>query len=204
MPDATVLPFNQKIRLRALRLMALGLIPSAFVIHPILSETGAGEVLEMTGIGLVIAGVLGRFWSILYIGGHKDALVMDQGPYSVCRHPLYFFSSIAVLGFGIMLQSLVFAVLLTGLIFAVLSATAAREEAFLRSEFGDAYDAYARRTPRIIPDPPLFKTTDTIRVNVHSLRTNFFDALVLVAFIPVAESIEELREVFDIAGIWFY
>ena len=153
-------PFNQRIRIAALRVALLGLLPLTLFVDPILAPRAAGEVMENLGVGLIIAGVIGRFWSILYIGGHKNACVMDQGPYSVCRHPLYLFSTIAVLGFGLMLQSLVLAVFTTGVIFTILSLTAAREEGFLRRTFGREYDAYAARVPRIFPDPRLFTTTE--------------------------------------------
>ncbi len=204
MSASTISPFNQKIRIKALRLLALALFPLAFFVHPMLVGHTAGEILEVTGIGLIIAGVIGRFWSILYIGGHKNALVMDEGPYSMCRHPLYFFSTLAVLGFGLMVQSLVFAVLMTVIVFTVLSLTAAREESFLRSEFGADYDRYAARTPRILPNPMLFHTSEVIAVNIHSLRRNFFDALVFVALIPVAESIEETRDALGLFSFWLY
>ena len=204
MPKTAAKPFNQKIRLHALRVLALGLFPAALVVQPALGDVFMGEVLEQTGIALVIAGILGRFWSILYIGGYKDTCVMDQGPYSMCRHPLYFFSTMAVLGFGLMVQSLVFAVFMAGVVFLVLNATASREEAYLRHAYGPEYDAYAKRTPRILPNPFLFRTTETIRVNISALRTNFFDALVFVAFIPLAESIEEARDLLGLFTLWLY
>lgn len=56
------------------------------------------ELLEVLGISLVIFAVLGRFWSILYIGGRKNKEVMQDGPYSMCRHPLYQFSTMGVVG----------------------------------------------------------------------------------------------------------
>lgn len=199
-----VTPFNQKIRIATLRVVALAFFPLALLVNPVLSSQPMGEVLEVAGIGLIFAGVVGRFWSILYIGGHKNALVMDQGPYSMCRHPLYFFSTLAVHGFGLMVQSLVFAVVMAAFVFAVLSLTAAREEKFLHDHFGTGYARYAAKTPRILPDPRLFRTGPEINVNVSSLRRNFFDALVFVALIPVAESIEEMRDVIGLFSFGLY
>ncbi len=37
---------------------------------------------------LFLAGAAFRFWATLYLGGRKDAVVVDTGPYSLCRHPL--------------------------------------------------------------------------------------------------------------------
>lgn len=119
--------------------------------------------------------------------------VMQSGPYSICRHPLYLFSTVATLGFTLMLGSLLIAVILGGGVFLILSATAKREEAFLRSEFGAAYDDYAARVPRIWPRVSLFQTEDEVTFSVPQLRRNFRDALVFVGTIPVAEAMESLH-----------
>ncbi|SDZ17016.1 Phospholipid methyltransferase [Jannaschia faecimaris] len=122
-------PADQLRRIALLRLTMLICLPLI-----IFTEPGApiGEFLrdglESVGILLVIAGVLGRVWSILYIGGHKNAVVMQDGPYSVCRHPLYLASTTAVLGFGLMLGSIILTVALTGAVFLILSDIAAKEE----------------------------------------------------------------------------
>ncbi|WP_244504611.1 methyltransferase family protein [Jannaschia faecimaris] len=130
MADTTATkPADQLRRIALLRLTMLICLPLI-----IFTEPGApiGEFLrdglESVGILLVIAGVLGRVWSILYIGGHKNAVVMQDGPYSVCRHPLYLASTTAVLGFGLMLGSIILTVALTGAVFLILSDIAAKEE----------------------------------------------------------------------------
>lgn len=114
----------------------LVMLPLIFFTRPSMPlPTLIMEILKNLGILLVIAGVLGRFWSILYIGSRKNVLVMQDWPYSVCRHPLYLFSTIAVLGFGLMLGSLLPTLVKTGLTFYVLNDIASKEEKFLRSEF---------------------------------------------------------------------
>jgi hypothetical protein len=143
----------------------------------------------------VIAAVLGRFWSILYIGGHKNNTVMQDGPYSVCRHPLYLFSTLGVFGLGLMLGSIVLAMALGGLTLVILSVTARKEEAILRGMFGSAYDIYAARVPMILPKPALFRSPATVTVSVPHLRENLMDALVFLTFIPLAELMEWLKDV---------
>ncbi len=193
--SSKVKPFRQQIRIWVLRSYVVILLPllvftrSAWD-HP----EWLFDMFEVAGIFLVIAGVLGRFWSILYIGGRKNKEVMDQGPYSMCRHPLYLFSTLAVLGFGLMMGSLVLTVILGGGIFLILSMTASKEEAFLRQEFGEAYRTYAARVPRILPKPSLFHTDEEVTFNVKQLRTNLADALVFLATIPLAEAMEGIHE----------
>jgi protein-S-isoprenylcysteine O-methyltransferase Ste14 len=152
------------------------------------------ELLEVAGVTLVITAVLGRFWSILYIGGRKNSTIMQDGPYSMCRHPLYFFSTLGVIGFGLMLGSLVLTAVLGAVSFLILSATAAREETALRDLFGPAYDEYATRVPRILPRLSLFRTEGEVTFKVAELRRNLMDALVFLTFIPLAELMEILKE----------
>ena len=194
MVNLSAKPFQQSIRIAILRLGFIALLPLIFLIHPAYDDSMLGEVMEQIGVLLIIAGVVGRFWSILYIGGHKNRTVIQSGPYSICRHPLYLFSTIAVLGFGLMLQGVLFAIFFTGLTFLVLTWTARREEAFLRAQFGPVYDDYAARTPRILPRISNFQTDPAVTFQVSNLKGNFFDALVFVALIPLAEFVDWVRE----------
>ena len=187
-------PFRQIIRIQALRLSALLILPMVLIVHPSFAETIAGEAMEQIGILLIVAGVLGRFWSILYIGGQKNRSVVQGGPYSMCRHPLYLSSTIGVLGFGMLLESVILAVVLTMITFAILMATAQREEAFLRLKFGADYDRYAAVTPAILPDISRFQTEERVTFSPARLKVNFADALVFLALIPLAELIEGVRE----------
>lgn len=195
MSDKPVKPFNQRIRIWGLRLFFLAAVPLILFTRSAWAEPDwLFDILEVSGVFLIIGGVLGRFWAILYIGAMKNRMVMQEGPYSICRHPLYLFSTIGVLGFGLMLGSLVLALGLGLAVLWILQATAGREERFLRAEFGAAYESYAARVPRIIPKPALFQTGPVIEVSVSALRVNFADALVFLAFIPLAELMEMVHE----------
>lgn len=186
-------PFNQTIRINTLRALFLAALPLILFSHSAWPDA-VFELLEIIGLALVITAVLGRFSAILYIGGHKNKTVMQDGPYSICRHPLYLFSTIGVIGFGLMLGSIVLTFLIGGLAFVVLSMTARQEEAFLRGTFGPAYDEYAARVPMILPNFGNFRTEGQISVSVAHLRINLMDALVFLLFIPFAELMEYLKE----------
>ena len=137
--------------------------------------------------------MLGRFWAILYIGGHKNRRVIQDGPYSICRHPLYLFSTIGAAGFGLMLESVTLTMLLGGMVLAILTATATREERDLRRMFGSAYDAYAARVPRIVPLISGFSTPQRVTFDTGTLARNTRDALVFLALIPLAEALNWLH-----------
>ncbi len=187
---------NQKHRINILRIFSILLFPSI-----IFTKSGLPfseltmEIIENIGILLIIAGVLGRLWSILYIGGRKNSIVMKDGPYSLCRHPLYLFSTMAVLGFGLMLGSLILTSILTTFTFLVLVNTAKKEEKFLLSEFGLSYEKYMQSTPRIFPKLIDFSTPLTATFNSKILFKNFKDGLAFLALIPFCELIEYFKEV---------
>lgn len=195
MTQNTATPVRQSIRINILRLAAIAAIPLIFLgVSPYEDETFFLDSIEILGVLLIIAGVLGRFWAILYIGGRKNREIMQTGPYSMMRHPLYTFSILAVFGFSLTLTSIVTTIVLAGGIAAILIVTAMKEEKFLRSEFGARYDNYAARVPMILPNPKLYQSPPTIEVDVRHLRGNLFDAIVFLGLIPLAEIAEWTRD----------
>jgi protein-S-isoprenylcysteine O-methyltransferase Ste14 len=51
------------------------------------------EPFEYVGYALVIVCVVGRIWCSAYVGGYKNTKLIDTGPFSIVRNPLYVFSS---------------------------------------------------------------------------------------------------------------
>ncbi len=76
--------------------------------------------------------------------------LVTTGVYGVIRHPGYLGLLVNSLGWGLTFRSGV-GVLLTALLIPPLHAPIKAEEKLLRSEFGDAYDAYRARTGRMVP-----------------------------------------------------
>jgi protein-S-isoprenylcysteine O-methyltransferase Ste14 len=93
--------------------------------------------------------VLGRRFSGLVAIQPGHQLVTD-GIYGVVRHPSYLGLIIMGLGWALTFRSGV-GVLLAGLVIPPLHARIRSEEALLRSQFGEQYDSYSRRTSRLIP-----------------------------------------------------
>jgi protein-S-isoprenylcysteine O-methyltransferase Ste14 len=96
---------------------------------------------------------LGRFWSnaITHKEGHR---VVDTGPYGLVRHPIYTGLIAGMLATGIAVGTLT-AVLGAILISLGMWQKARMEEGFLTTELGaDAYGAYCRRVPMLIPFLP--------------------------------------------------
>ena len=198
-------PFSQKIRINILRALALCILPTPLFIRPYYDDTLLGDVMEQAGVILIVACVFGRCWTILYIGGRKNEILVMTGPYSICRNPLYLFSTIGVLGFGLMLQSLIYAALMTSLVFLIFVWTIRKEEVFLRQKFGGIYATYADRTPRIVPtNIKIINHALSVTINVQVLKRTFLDSILFVLLIPVSEVFEILRELSTAATFVLY
>jgi protein-S-isoprenylcysteine O-methyltransferase Ste14 len=199
------LPVNQRLRVNILRAAFLVILPVFIVAYPVYGPDSLGhEVIEAVGILTLLAGVLGRFWAILYVGAVKNREVMQSGPYSMTRNPLYFFSTLAAFGIGLMMGAVFFALLLGAVVGGILYVTSRREQAFLEQEFGPAYAAYAARVPAFWPDPRLFRTDAIVPVSAKALKANLFDAIVFLAFIPIVELLDMLKVRVDWALLFVY
>lgn len=112
----------------------------------------AGILLAALGTGL-------RYWAILTLGRYFTSAVMVQddqrliqhGPFRMLRHPGY--TGVLLFGLGI---GLAFANPLASLGFLLTQGAALIyriqvEEAVLRQSFGETFDAYARRTWKLLP-----------------------------------------------------
>jgi protein-S-isoprenylcysteine O-methyltransferase Ste14 len=125
---------------------------------------------EVVGWLAFIMGAALRFWATLYIGGRKRLVVVCDGPYSICRNPLYIGTFLISLSTALLLRSLTFAIgILLGAAYFAL-ATVPAEERYLRSTLGEAYERYCRRVPRFWPRWSAFHTPAEVRVNVRALR----------------------------------
>lgn len=120
-------------------------------------------VLGNSGIyvaaALSIAGIAFAWWGRLHLGKfwsntitHKeDHRVIDTGPYGIVRHPIYTGLIFGMLVTGVAI-GLVTTILGANLISLGMWQKGRMEEVFLSKELGeDAYGAYCRRVPMIIP-----------------------------------------------------
>lgn len=153
-----------------------GLLVAIFGAAVILSapawpEAVWGQILfEVLGWMVFVAGAALRFWATLYIGGRKRLTVVCDGPYSLCRNPLYVGTFLIAFSAALMLQSLTFALgILLGAIFYAW-ATVPAEERYLRETLGEPYQRYCQRTPRFWPQFAAFHTPKTIDLSVKALR----------------------------------
>lgn len=93
---------------------------------------------------------LGRLWSSA-ITRKEDHRIVDTGPYALVRHPIYTGLIVALLATAVA-EGRVTALIGTVLVIFGIWLKARSEERFLAVELsGDAYGAYRRRVPMLVP-----------------------------------------------------
>lgn len=185
-------PVLQRQRIHILQVGALTTLPILLLAQPTW-DGAAHEFIEIAGICLVFACMVGRMWSILYVGSKKNVELVTTGPYSMMRNPLYFFSCIGAVGVGLMYGSLLVALGLGLIAYAVFSVTAVKEAEFLQSKFGPAYKGYSRHTPHFWPNPSLYSDEHEVYLSPKALKRTLLDAMLFLAVFPVIEVLEYLH-----------
>lgn len=116
------------------------------------------------GLPIAIAGELIRCWAVGYSGETTRGDVVEApelvtaGPYAYVRNPLYVGNFITAAGFavaftgknGFMARALLAGGSLAAMA-AVYAAIVPHEEAFLHTQFGEAFDEYCDRVPPVVP-----------------------------------------------------
>jgi len=134
-------------------------------------------VLGLLGLLLATLGAFGRVWSSVYIAGRKTNELVDQGPYSITRNPLYVFSLLGAVGLGLASCNPVVLILLLALFILYYPGVISKEEAKLRRKHGDSFEEYMATVPRILPHFSLFRQPEQITVNPKPITRAFTDAI---------------------------
>jgi protein-S-isoprenylcysteine O-methyltransferase Ste14 len=182
-------------RSRHTRLLVVLLLPVAVLTQAIWTEDGVfRESLEWLGYTAVIVCVLGRIWSTAYIAGRKSRELVDSGPYSVVRNPLYGFSFIGLAGIGLLTGSIVWATLLLAGCALYFSFVVRREESFLTAAFPADYPRYLETTPRWWPDPRLWQDVTEVTIRPALVKRALLDGACFLIAIPLFEALAEAHD----------
>ncbi|PSJ62185.1 methyltransferase family protein [Pseudaminobacter soli (ex Li et al. 2025)] len=187
--------FQHHRRLALAALITVALVALLFVQSALPSGSKAHEYVEVVGFALILVAILGRTWCTLYIGGRKSAEIVDKGPYSVTRNPLYVFSAIGAAGVGAMVGSVTVAVIFGVLTYLSFLYVILVEEDYLRKTFGEVYLSYLNRVPRFFPNFSLFKDAEMLSVRPKTLYRTFSDGLIFLVAYPFFEFVEYLQNI---------
>jgi protein-S-isoprenylcysteine O-methyltransferase Ste14 len=110
-----------------------------------------GTIITLLGIGFAI-------WARIYLGKNWSSMpaikvdheLIRSGPYNLVRHPIYAGVLFGLAGTVIIIGE---PLALVGLFLVLLAFLwkIRMEEKYLQAEFGDAYAAYKREVPALIP-----------------------------------------------------
>lgn len=181
-------------RLRLTLLWFLALLALASVAGRPPLEPAADRAVAALALLLVASAVLGRIWCSAFIAGRKDAELVREGPYSLCRHPLYLLSLLGTAGIGLATRSVVLTLLTLGLLLLLLRRAMRAEEVHLARTHGAAYEAYARATPRLWPRPGAWHLPERLELRPRVYCKAFLDGgafLVLYAAVDTARALRE-------------
>lgn len=117
---------------------------------------GGTATMEMLGTILLILGFIMMIWGMLTFARAKTAIlpihaasrIVDHGPYSFTRNPMYVGMSLAYFGGAFVMNSVWALILFPFVIALLLRLVIAREERYLSNAFGKDYDNYRQRVRR--------------------------------------------------------
>jgi protein-S-isoprenylcysteine O-methyltransferase Ste14 len=171
------------LRLVSSRVAVVALIALALVSTHAWHEHGVVDaVLSGIGYAMLLVGAIGRIWCAVYIAGRKNRDLVVDGPFSMTRNPLYFFSFVAFVGAGLSFESITLAIVFGIVFFATHWRAILREERTLAEIFGSDYEAYVERVPRFLPRPRLYAPAAVVTLSVPV----FVRAMVEAGLIPLA------------------
>ena len=185
----------ERFRKKVSRVAAAGWIVAAGATVPALgTDTHTGRTLFAVGAVLTLVGATGRTWCLVPIAGRKDKQLMTDGPYSICRNPLYLFSLIGTVGVGLATRT----VTIPGIAFAAFLlyyvGVIRSEQRRLLDTHGEAFQAYTSEVNALLPRFRSYRPlSETEEVHVRPFLKGLIDnGWFFVAFVGL-QLLSELR-----------
>jgi len=159
-------------------------------------------VLFLLGAVLVGIASLGRLWCSVYIAGYKTDHLVTQGPYSMCRNPLYFFSLLGALGVGFTSETLLIPLIILIAFVGYYPLVIKSEEAELLKRHKSKFEIYLKEVPTFFPKISLLNEPEEYIVKPIIFKRHMFHALWFIWFVGIIEIIEELHELSVLPAIF--
>jgi protein-S-isoprenylcysteine O-methyltransferase Ste14 len=161
--------------------------------HPVLDTNLRYEYVEILGFLLVGMATVGRIWCGVYVFGRKSKELCQDGPYSVCRNPLYLFSFMGAMGVALgserILPIIVFGFIYFFYYFIVIK----YEERRLVQLFGEEYEQYCARVHRFFPEFRNYRSRKRIEINPHHMSKRIAKGMYLLWLFTALEIIKVLK-----------
>ncbi len=137
---------------------------------------------------------MGRLWCSAYIAGYKNDSLVTDGPYSICRNPLYFFSFVGCLGVALATEMATFPIIVAAGFACYYPFVIRQEEAKLSKVHGQAFANYRQQVPRFFPSLRLLVEKESAPVHLVIFRKHIQSAIWFVWIPAFLECVEYLHE----------
>lgn len=195
----------RKLRVNLLRLAFVPVVFLAVFTRPSWSlESTTAFVMELGGYLFLLAGLVIRIWCTFYIGNRKSKELITEGPYSICRNPLYIGSFLLAIGVGFCFENLLILLLVPAIIIPVHIITARWEEAHLESKFGEQYRMYRQKVPGFWLRISNYHSPEVLKINVHSIQRIALDTAAILLLPEIEDLLELLHEHGIIPVLWHF
>lgn len=178
---------------------------SLLAVLPVMYEMLAGQrlpynvfelppsLLSLLGTGFLVTGGGIRLWAAGYVRKSKE--VTRSGPYSLVRHPLYFGTLLAWLGFLILSGNLTLGIqTFLVLYFAIYYPRMLIEEWRLIERFGSAYTTYRQEVSMVLPWRRISYYPGRWRLKLAWDNKGFRLLFLIPVILLAIAAIEELRQ----------
>tara|TARA_B100000959_G_scaffold286381_1_gene364777 strand:+ start:3503 stop:4054 length:552 start_codon:yes stop_codon:yes gene_type:complete len=160
-----------------------------FALYSLEVSLNTSLILSVLGFFLVMLGGFGRIWASLYIEGFKTKTLIKEGPYSMVRNPLYFFSLMIFTGLCLAIKSIPISIALITIFTLFHIPTILSEEKILLDTHDESYRNYYKSTPRLFPNILKYrkpKSTDRIEVKIQRIHKRLWEVIgYLVLFVII-------------------
>jgi protein-S-isoprenylcysteine O-methyltransferase Ste14 len=148
------------------------------------------ELLFFVGIAIAGFGAAGRAWATSFISGNKSRELVNTGPYSMCRNPLYLFSWMMGVGIGFCSETFTGPVVIGSGLLLLYHFQIKREEEHLLEMFGQPYEQYLATVPRFFPSWHAYNEPEEIRISPRVMKRGVFGIAFLLLLIGAMELLE--------------
>jgi protein-S-isoprenylcysteine O-methyltransferase Ste14 len=158
------------------------------------TESTVAFFVELAGYLFLLAGLTIRMWSILYIGGRKSHELVTDGPYSICRNPLYLGTFLLAIGAGLCFENVLMLPAVFVIIVPVHVLAARLEERHLLELFPASYAQYARTVPGFWPKLSNYQSRENVLVDVRAIRRIAIDTVGVLLLPEIEDLLEVLHQ----------
>ncbi len=195
----------RKLRIRILRWIFLPVIFLAVFVRPTWPEySQIAFYVELTGYLFLLSGLAIRIWCICFIGGRKSKQLITQGPYSLCRNPLYIGTFLLVIGAGLCFENLIMLAFSLAVMAPAHVAVVLMEEKHLDILFGEEYRRYRLSVPRFWPRFRNYKSPETITIYTRAIRRIAIDTAFVLLIPEIEDWLEVLHDIGVLPVLWYF